>query len=214
MKRLFILLALSNVMIMMFAQTCPDSNHPHAIDLGFGVKFACCNVGASSPEQAGKYYAWGETKEKSIYGMVYYKYGGNNQYKRYKDIGGDIAGSQYDVAHVKWLGSWRMPTKEQLELLRDSCKIELIKYKRVKGCRFTGPNGNSIFLPGAGTRWYENTPRNDYSGSYWSSTSSTERSNGTGDSFFLCFGNGFGKTYVEVNHADRGSGFTIRPVTE
>ena len=79
MKRLFILLALSNVMIMMFAQTSPDSNHPHAIDLGFGVKFACCNVGASSPEQDGKYYAWGETKEKSIYGMVYYKYGGNNQ---------------------------------------------------------------------------------------------------------------------------------------
>jgi len=27
--------------------SCPDSNHPHAIDLGIGVKFACCNVGAS-----------------------------------------------------------------------------------------------------------------------------------------------------------------------
>lgn len=214
MKRFLILLALNNVISIIFAQTCPDSNHPHAIDLGFGVKFACCNVGASSPEEDGEYYAWGETKEKSIYSMIDYRYGGNDQYKRYQDIGDDIAGSQYDVAHVKWQGSWRMPTKEQLELLRDSCKIELIKYKRVKGCRFTGPNGNSIFLPGSGSYWYNETPRNDYSGSYWSSTSSTERSNGTGDSFFLCFGYGFDKTYVRVNHADRAAGSTIRPVTE
>ena len=74
----------------MLAQTCPDSNHPHAIDLGIGVKFACCNIGASSPEKYGHYYAWGETKEKAVYDMVSYKHGGNNQYKRYTDIGNDI----------------------------------------------------------------------------------------------------------------------------
>ena len=49
--------------------SCPDANHPHAIDLGLpsGTKWACCNVGASAPEQYGGYYAWGETHEKSVY---------------------------------------------------------------------------------------------------------------------------------------------------
>lgn len=43
--------------------TCPDNNHPHAIDLGLpsGTKWCCCNVGASTPEGYGGYYAWGET---------------------------------------------------------------------------------------------------------------------------------------------------------
>jgi hypothetical protein len=42
---------------------CPDDNHPHAIDLGLpsGTKWACCNVGACTPEGYGNYYAWGET---------------------------------------------------------------------------------------------------------------------------------------------------------
>ena len=33
---------------------CPDSNHPHAIDLGIGVRFACCNVGAAAPCMRGR----------------------------------------------------------------------------------------------------------------------------------------------------------------
>ncbi len=39
--------------------SCPDGNHPHAIDLGLpsGTKWACCNVGASAPEAYGGYYA-------------------------------------------------------------------------------------------------------------------------------------------------------------
>ena len=49
--------------------TCPDNNHPHMIDLGLpsGTKWACCNVGASAPEDYGNYYAWGETQPKSVY---------------------------------------------------------------------------------------------------------------------------------------------------
>ena len=66
MKRTITMLALHSVVSMMFAQTCPDSNHPHAIDLGIGVKFACCNVGATSPEQDGGYYAWGEKSDRII----------------------------------------------------------------------------------------------------------------------------------------------------
>ena len=49
--------------------TCPDTHHPHEIDLGLpsGTKWACSNVGANKPEEYGGYYAWGETEEKSYY---------------------------------------------------------------------------------------------------------------------------------------------------
>ncbi len=42
--------------------TCPDNHHPHMIDLGLpsGTKWACCNVGASKPEDYGDYYKWGQ----------------------------------------------------------------------------------------------------------------------------------------------------------
>lgn len=42
-----------------------EDSHPHAIDLGLSVKWACCNVGAIKPEEFGGYYAWGETIEKN-----------------------------------------------------------------------------------------------------------------------------------------------------
>ncbi|WP_290091377.1 PEGA domain-containing protein, partial [uncultured Muribaculum sp.] len=35
------------------------------VDLGLSVKWAACNVGASSPEDYGNYYAWGETATKA-----------------------------------------------------------------------------------------------------------------------------------------------------
>lgn len=49
------------------APSCPDENHPHAIDLGLpsGTKWACCNIGASHPEESGGFYAWGETTNKN-----------------------------------------------------------------------------------------------------------------------------------------------------
>lgn len=47
-----------------FSNLCPDDNHPHMIDLGLGVKWACCNVGASKPEEYGGYYAWVRRKRK------------------------------------------------------------------------------------------------------------------------------------------------------
>ena len=42
--------------------TCPDSNHPHWIDLGLpsGTQWRCCNEGASTPEAYGGYYTFGQ----------------------------------------------------------------------------------------------------------------------------------------------------------
>jgi len=211
MKRFLTMLVLCfPVMSVAFAQTCPDSNHPHVIDLGIGVKFACCNMGASSPEKYGDYYSWGETAEKTTYNEYGYKYGGNKRYREYHDIGNDISGTQYDVAHVKWEGNWQMPTKEQMELLIDKCKSEWITIKRIKGRRFTGPNGNSIFLPAAGVCWYDDLNHANYSGSYWSSTASTTRYNNTSDSYQFVFS----ESYIKVIYSDRAAGHSVRPVTE
>ena len=92
--------------------SCPDDNHPHAIDLGLpsGTLWACCNVGADKPESYGGYYAWGETEEKTTYNLSEYLYYQNGSYL---NLGSEIAGSSYDVAHVMWGGSWMMASKAQ-----------------------------------------------------------------------------------------------------
>ena len=42
--------------------SCPDSNHPHWIDLGIGTQWRCCNAGASSPEEYGGYYTFDQAQ--------------------------------------------------------------------------------------------------------------------------------------------------------
>ena len=75
--------------------SCPDNNHPHLIDLGLpsGTKWACCNMGASSPEKYGVYYAWGEKGVKNKYSWDNYIYRvPDGTYPESFDIGSDIAG--------------------------------------------------------------------------------------------------------------------------
>ena len=138
---------------------CPNHNHPHMIDLGLpsGTKWACCNVGATKPEEYGGYYAWGETEEKSHYRWDNYKwYSEYNNYACtmtkycYHVDNKTVLDPEDDVAHVKWGGSWRMPTFEEKKELRDECTWERTELDGVNGYRVTGPNGNSIFLPAAG----------------------------------------------------------------
>ena len=140
---------------------CPDDNHPHMIDLGLpsGIKWACCNIGASSPEEFGGYYAWGETNEKNSYSIDNYQfYDSEGEFSDYPymkenwiNIGNNISGTKYDVARVKWGDEWYMPTyEESMEMLHEYTIAEDIFYNGVKGQKRTGPNGNSIFLPFAG----------------------------------------------------------------
>lgn len=150
---------------------CPDDHHPHAIDLGLpsGIKWCCMNVGASSPEQPGGYYAWGETSEKSVYDWYTYQYYNRDTWE-YIDIGSDIAGTSYDVAHVRMGGSWRMPSRAQIEELMDNCTRTWTQQNGVNGILVTGKNGGRLFLPAAG--WRSNSGLDDAgSGSYWSSSS-------------------------------------------
>lgn len=150
--------------------SCPDDHHPHLIDLGLpsGTKWACCNVGASKPEDYGGYYAWGETEEKEIYNWSTYQYKG--------DIASDISGTQYDVAHVKWGGSWQIPTEEMKNELIQNTIYEWIELNGKYGMKITATNGASIFLPAGGFIWPSNDPKVPYdeskAGHFWASTPS------------------------------------------
>ena len=67
---------------------CSQEGHIHAVDLGLSVKWACCNIGANSPEEYGGYYAWGETQEKNYYDSSTYAWLDieTNDMTKYNDI--------------------------------------------------------------------------------------------------------------------------------
>lgn len=146
---------------------CPDNHHPHAIDLGLpsGTKWACCNVGANSPGEYGGYYAWGETEEKDHYDLYNYAYY-IPTYNKFIDLGKNIAGTEVDVAHVKWGGSWRMPSMLKIQELINNCDIKWGNTNGLNGMLIIGPNGNTIFLPRS---HYQSEDEMEI-GEYWSSS--------------------------------------------
>ena len=188
--------------------TCPDANHPHMIDLGLpsGTKWACCNVGASTPEGYGNYYAWGETQPKSVYDWdTYQYYNGNLDYPDcWINIGSDIAGTQYDAATANWGSPWRMPTLTQIQELLNNCTSVWTSQNGVNGRKFTGPNGGTIFLPAAGYRLYDELRSLGSWGYYWSSTL-----NGSNPDHACSLDFGSGSAYWGGN---RGYGRSVRPL--
>jgi len=187
--------------------SCPDGNHPHMIDLGLpsGTLWACCNVGASAPEQYGNYYAWGETSPKSIYNWDTYQYGSSWDNVVY--IGSDIAGTGYDAATANWGAPWRMPSLDQIKELVNNCNSVWTTQNGVSGRKFTGPNGGTIFLPAAGYRWGGGDGDADSDGYYWSSTLYEGFSVRAYD---LRFGTGGGAYWKNIYY--RSYGHSVRPV--
>ena len=195
---------------------CPDEHHPHAVDLGFGLLFSCCNVGASAPWECGGYYSWGETEEKADYGWDSYIH--NTTYELLSD---DIAGTDYDVAHVKWGDGWRMPTLQQFQLLADHCTCERIGLNGMAGLKFTGSNGNAVFLPLAGEQSnggiYGEGTVGIYGegtvGYYWTSTRMSDSMSDTGtdkqkaDVFTLVKNASTRNMHFKINE-----GISVRPV--
>lgn len=148
--------------------SCPDGNHPHMIDLGLpsGTKWACCNLGASTPEQSGNYYRWGETNP--------FKEGDTDATYPYKnvDIGNNIAGTKYDAATANWGASWRMPTENQMKELMDNCTYKWTTLNGVKGAKLTGHKGGILFFPASGYRGNSSGGLYDVGrrGYYWSAS--------------------------------------------
>ena len=191
---------------------CPDGLHAHAIDLGLpsGTKWACCNVGASSPEEYGGYYAWGEVAEKSVYDWDTYAYG--SDWDDYQYIGSEISGTQYDVAHVQWGGSWRMPTVAEQNELREKCIWTWTDLNGTSGMKVTGPNGNSIFLPAAGARKIDILDDAGSWGYYWSGTLNDHPTIGVKNNAYYF---NFLSDFIGVQDGYfRGLGASVRPVCQ
>lgn len=194
------------------AGLCPDANHPHAIDMGYAGKWACCNVGATNPFEYGGYYAWGETKEKDDYSQETYKYYKNGTYV---DIGNDISGSTYDVAAAKWGGTWKMPANNRIVLLFN-CSGEYAMINGVIGWVFKATNGNRLFLPAAGRR-YGTTFYAGECGYYWTSNGPSSAINADNRKYAYYFGfssltlfNDSERRYTERRY----NGYSVRPVAE
>ena len=127
---------------------------PEYVDLGLSVKWATFNVGARAPEYYGDYFAWGETEPKEEYSWATYKWcdGTKDNVTKYNKTDSlTTLEPEDDAAHVHWGNKWRMPTKEELQELIDSCQWERTTVNEVRGNTVTGPNGNSIFIPLAGS---------------------------------------------------------------
>ena len=181
------------------------------VDLGLpsGLKWATCNVGASSPEQYGNYYAWGDISPKEEYNsdncLSY-----SNETLDLDDIGGD---DLYDVARKSWGDSWRMPTRDECMELKDNCVWEWIDRDGKKGCRVTGPNGNSLFLPATGFCCGLSVEYKGEEGHYWSSTPDHDNwiNDGVNSTCSLCF-NMYTKGVGCFK--DRWFGLSVRPVSD
>ena len=138
---------------------------PQYVDLGLpsGLKWATCNVGATTPEEYGNYYAWGEITPKSSYTSENYTYNDNPA----------ILPLSVDAANANWGGNWRMPTIAEQEELMDAnnCTWEWTTQNGVNGYKVTSTkNGNSIFLPAAGYHYDDGLLDVGSYGYYWSSS--------------------------------------------
>lgn len=174
------------------------------VDLGLSILWSEYNLGATSPEDFGEYFAWGETQPKESYEKDTYLYYDQSM-KQYIDIGEDISGTKYDAAHVNIGNGWRMPTKTELQELRNNCEWEWTKIGNILGYKVIGKNGNFIFIPAAGVMFYKILSNENDWIEYWSSTSVK-----TGDANIIV------ETGHEriptIDHYHKESGFSIRPV--
>ena len=159
------------------------------VDFGLpsGTLWATCNVGATTPEGYGNYYAWGETTTKSTYEWSTYRYcNGSSSNTLTKYCNSSSCGNNGftdnlttlqlsdDAARANWGGDWRMPTKAEWEELKNNTTVTWTTQNGVYGKKFTASNGNSLFLPAAGFRIDGSLYDAGSHGYYWSSSLYTD----------------------------------------
>ena len=222
------------------AQGWPPTMNGHGyVDLGIRMNgkkilFATCNVGASSPEEYGDYFAWGATepyytgytmsgtsvtapvwKDGKSYGYAqinapFYSSGTSYDaiYTKYTE--GDVLAAEDDAASVQWGADWRMPTTEEMQALYDNTtNVWTDNYNNtgIAGRIFTGKGNyanSSLFLPAAGSFDGTSYGNGGSYGFYWSSTLGSSTSGR-----FLYFGSGNVNPQYSNN---RYYGFSVRAV--
>ncbi len=187
-----------------FAATGNENGHDY-VDLGLSVKWATCNIGATTLEAYGNYYAWGETDTNKTYSWDTYKYG--STLTKYNDSDSIATLEAADDAAVRnWGGKWRMPTDAEWEELMNKCTCTWTTKNGVKGHEVKASNGNAIFLPAAGC-YYDDKSIKDGYGTYWSSSLYTNYSKKAWSALFF-------PGSVNRDGDNRCYGLPIRPVCE
>ena len=210
-----------------------------AVDLGLSVKWASCNVGASSQLEYGDYFAWGETSPKTEYNYNSYKWNVGPTMFMTKYCADDECGyngfkdnnvtldPEDDAAVVNWGGGWRTPTAAEWEELMEDCVWELGTLDGVYGARVSGKKSGYtdkwIFIPAAGV-WHPSDgttkPQTvDYreatnmmapgASGYYWSSSLREDYAVTAQHLNFFY---FNKAYVTLPANDRVFGMPVRPV--
>ena len=203
------------------------------VDLGLssGLKWATCNVGASSETESGVSFQWGETSgisetllgkysdenyswesyahcnDGSSHKLTKYnnttEYGENPDNKRTLDL-------VDDAARVHMGGDWRMPTRADFqELLSGTTNEWIANYNGSgkNGRKFTASNGNSIFIPAAGFYNDGSVCNAGKHGSVWSS-----QVDNSGPSFAYGLHFDSGECNVTSNYGGRCLGRFVRGV--
>ena len=213
----------------------PDAVTPEYVDLGLSVNWATFNIGACDPEMFGDYYAWGELEpyyepgyaqdtnplwksgKSGGYGWSSYKFckGSSTTLTKYCTSGGygyngftdgkTVLEPEDDIAHVKWGGTWRMPTKEEYQELFAHCSLTIDTINGVVGylltSRLSGYTDRSIFLPATGYRSDANFYKGSQYNQYWTSSLDPK------DPSKACHSSG-----TNISSRSRQRGVSIRPV--
>lgn len=183
------------------------NNGREYVDLGLpsGTLWATMNIGATSPEDYGDYFAWGETEgdtEKTAWDGSTYKWSnGGSVYTKYNASDNKTELELADDAALQnWGGDWHMPSKEQMDELCKSCIVSERTLNGVYGRMFSN-NGHSIFLPAAGIKINKgiSAPYSS-SGFYWSRSKS----------YYLFFSPKV--NYSVQDYQSRCYGMPVRPV--
>lgn len=179
MKRI-LLIALMLLSFSAFSQSTHDY-----VDLGLpsGTLWATCNVGANNPWEYGDYFAWGETRPKTIYSWETYKHtkiDGTTLTKYctdptfgYNGFTDNIKQLQRsdDAATANWGSPWHIPTIQQIRELKENCIWRVATKNGISGYEVKSKrNGKSIFLPAAGCPEGGRRTETNEAGYYWSST--------------------------------------------
>ena len=201
-----------------------DENGHECVDLGTGVKWATCNIGAENPEDFGLYFAWGETEgygqdvsDGHFFDWGSYKlcWGDENSLKKYNSslsCGASPDNKTYlddadDAANVNWGSNWHIPSEHAMQSLIDNCVWTWTTQNDVNGYKVSSKtNNNYIFIPAAGDRVNSSFYESNTEGNYWT----TKRD----------FGNNCGAIGLSFNsqsrhvgpYGKRCIGLSIRPV--
>ena len=135
------------------------------VDMGLSVRWATCNLGATTPEEYGDYFAWGEVETKDFYDLNNYKWAASVTGMVLKYCTNSFLGNvdnktqlepEDDAARTICENRWRIPTEYEFNELINNCSITWTSSNGVYGLEFiSNKNGNSIFIPAAGYFYYD-----------------------------------------------------------